>query len=76
LVAEKLVAELDCADKRSDGFRYPTDRRGDIFDFPIDRWIDPANVLIVMQSLANFFECMYSQFELESSEDAEYWGGT
>lgn len=54
--AQRLVAEMQTADERSDGFRYPLDRKGFPFAFG-DRGIDLSNLREVMQGLVNFFEC-------------------
>jgi len=59
--AQKLVAEMHEADQKSDGFRYPSDRADSQFVFG-DRGIDLENVRVVMQGLANFFECAYLDF--------------
>lgn len=52
-----LVAELACADKRSDGFRYHSDSNSAPFHFA--RPIDIANLKVVMRRLEEFFECAY-----------------
>jgi hypothetical protein len=49
------------ADQKSDGFRFPTDRNDAPFVFG-DRGIDLANLREVMQGMASFFECAYSDF--------------
>ena len=59
--SQGLVHEMDRADKKSDGFRYPTNIDGAPFIFS-DRGIDLANVREVMQGLENFFECVYLDF--------------
>ena len=58
---KQLVLELHDADQKSDGFRFPTDRFATPFNFAC-RNIDLANLRIVMQSLENFFECVYEDF--------------
>lgn len=63
---QKLVAEMHEADRRSDGFRFPTDRDGAPFVFG-DRGVDLANLREVMQGLVNFFECVY--LDLSSQDD-------
>jgi len=59
--AQGLIHEMDSADKKSDGFRFPTANDGTPFLFG-DRGIDLANVREVMQGLQNFFECVYLDF--------------
>lgn len=54
--AENLVMEMDNADKKSDGFRFPKERNGASFSFG-DRGIDQNNLCDVMDRLQNFFEC-------------------
>jgi hypothetical protein len=58
---QKLIQEMDSADKKSDGFRYPTNVDGTPFLFG-DRGIDLVNLRGVMQGLQNFFECAYLHF--------------
>jgi hypothetical protein len=58
LAARKLVTELNDADERSDGFRFPSDGKGNAFRFG-DQGIDLDNLREVMQGLDNFFECTY-----------------
>ena len=59
--AQQLIAEMDEADRRSDGFRYATDRDDIAFKFG-DRGVDLDNLREVMQGLENFFECTYASF--------------
>ena len=75
--AQSLVAEMHEADKKSDGFRFPTDTRDAPFAFG-DRGIDLANVREVMQGLVNFFEGVYLAFSHEddmAAEAMEHWVG-
>jgi len=58
---QKLVAEMDKADRKSDGFRFAAGPKGTPFIFG-DRAIDLANLREVMQGLENFFECFYEEF--------------
>ena len=60
--AEALIKEMDTADKKSDGFRFPADVNGAPFVFG-DRGIDLENLREVMHGLQNFFECAYLDFE-------------
>ena len=57
----KFVAEMHEADRRSDGFRFATDRDEAPFKFG-DRGIDLDNLREVMQGLENFVECTYLAF--------------
>lgn len=59
--AQRLVHEMDSADKKSDGFRFPTGTDGKPFLFG-GRGIDLDNLREVMQGLENFFECIYLEF--------------
>lgn len=59
--AQALIAELDDADSKSDGFRFPADVAGLAFAFG-DRGIDLANLREVMHGLENLFECAYMDF--------------
>jgi len=68
--AQKIVAEMHKADKKSDGFRYPADRADSPFSFG-DQGIDLKNVREVMQGLANFFECVYLDFSHQDDIAAE-----
>lgn len=68
---QKLVYEMDSADKKSDGFRYPTASDGTAFLFG-DRGIDLANVREVMQGLQNFFECVYLDFTHQDDMLSDY----
>jgi hypothetical protein len=56
-----LVDEMDEADKKSDGFRFPSGHDGSPFGFG-DRGIDLDNIRTVMEGLENFFECAYLAF--------------
>jgi hypothetical protein len=67
---QKLVAEMDEADKKSDGFRFPTGRDGSPFTFG-DRGIDLDNVREVMEGLENFFECAYLAFSAHDDAHSE-----
>jgi hypothetical protein len=60
-VAQRLVTEMNEADQKSDGFRFPTDKKDAPFIFG-DRGIDLDNLHEVMSGLVNFFECVYLQF--------------
>ena len=68
---QRLVDEMDTADKKSDGFRFPTDFDGAPFIFG-DRGIDLANLREVMQGLQNFFECAYLDFEHQDDIVSDY----
>jgi hypothetical protein len=59
--ANALVAQMNDADKKSDGFRFPTNVAGSSFAFG-DRGIDLDNLREVMSGLGNFFECAYLDF--------------
>jgi hypothetical protein len=59
--AQALVAEMDVADNRSDGFRFPANVAGLPFAFG-DQGIDLVNLREVMNGLENFFECAYLDF--------------
>jgi hypothetical protein len=59
--AKALILEMDEADSRSDGFRFPVNPRGQPFEFG-DQGIDLANLEEVMAGLSNFFECAYLDF--------------
>jgi hypothetical protein len=65
--AQKLVSEMHDTDQKSDGFRFPTDRKGAPFAFG-DHGIDLDNLRDVMQGLANFFECVYMDFQYANEE--------
>lgn len=58
---QKLVAEMDQADQKADGFRFAAGRDGAPFMFG-ERGIDLANLREVMQGLENFLECVYWEF--------------
>lgn len=59
LEVETLINEMHKADQMSDGFRYPHGRNRMPFTFG-DRGIDLDNLRLVMQGLANFFECTHT----------------
>jgi hypothetical protein len=59
--AQALIMEMDDADRKSDGFRFPTDIGGRSFTFG-DRGINLDNLLEVMQALENLFESAYLDF--------------
>lgn len=67
----KLVAEMNGADLKADGFRFPTDLQQNPFGFG-DRGIDLDNLRTVMQGLENFFECVYLAFSNEDDLRSEY----
>ena len=71
--ARMLVIEMHEADRKSDGFRFPTDPSGAPFAFG-DRGVDLANVREVMQGLANFFECVYLEFSHQDDIASEVRG--
>jgi hypothetical protein len=56
-----LIAEMDSADQRSDGFRFPADTKRLPFAFG-DQGIDLDNLREVMAGLENFFECASLHF--------------
>ena len=58
---ERLVMEMDEADRRSTGFRYPEGSVGPPF-LTRERGIDLANIREVMQGMQNFFECCHLHF--------------
>lgn len=58
---QKLIYEMDVADKKSDGFRFPTASDGKPFLFG-DRGIDLSNLREVMRGLLNFLECVHLDF--------------
>jgi hypothetical protein len=62
--AQTLVAEMQRADQKSDGFRFPTDTAGQEFAFG-DRGIDLDNLYEVMQGLANFFDGFEAGFQAQ-----------
>ena len=53
--ARILIAEMDSADRRSDGFRFPADTKRLPFAFG-DQGIDLDNLRAVMAGLGTFFE--------------------
>lgn len=59
--AQRLVAEMNEADQKSDAFRFPTDSKRAPFPHG-DREIDLANLREVVQGLVNFFECASLEF--------------
>jgi len=59
--ARALIAEMDSADQRSDGFRFPADTKRLPFAFG-DQGIDLDNLREVMAGLENFFECAFLHF--------------
>lgn len=65
--ARDLVAQLQRADEKSDGFRFPTDSSGRPFAF-CDRAIDLSTLCEVMHGLENFFECAYLDFSHQDDE--------
>ena len=69
--SQRLVHEMDRADKKSDGFRFPTNFDGAPFVFG-DRGIDLANLREVMQGLQNFFECAYLDFSHQDDMLSDY----
>ena len=58
---QRLVAEMNEADQKSDGFRFPTGTDSTPFVFG-DRGVDLSNVREVMQGMENFFECTYLEY--------------
>jgi hypothetical protein len=67
-VAQKLISEMHEADRRSDGFRFPTDSKDAPFAFG-DRAIDLENLRDVVSGLVNFFECTYLAFLHQDEAD-------
>ena len=55
---EALIQEMDRADSRSDGFRYPTARDGNPFAFG-DRDVDLERLRDSMHAIQNFLECAH-----------------
>lgn len=66
VAAQSLVTEMHDADRKSDGFRFPTDVDGAPFLFG-DRGIDLENLRLVMHGLINFFECANMTFSHQDS---------
>ena len=66
IAAQSLVNEMNDADRRSDGFRYPADMGGAPFLFG-DRGIDLENLRLVMHGLINFLECANIDFSHQDS---------
>lgn len=69
-VVGELVLEMHEADRKSDGFRYPTDRKEAPFRFG-DRGIDLENIHDVMKGLANFFDAVHTAFAHEDDMRVE-----
>lgn len=65
-----IVAELHDADRKSDGFRFPTDHKNMPFAFG-DRDIDLDNLHQVMEGIANFFDCAHTAFAHDDDMAAE-----
>ena len=59
--ARVLIAWMDSADQKSDGFRFPADTKRLPFVFG-DQGIDLDNLREVMAGLGNFFECVSLHF--------------
>jgi hypothetical protein len=70
IAAQRLIAEMDDADNKSDGFRFPANIAGLPFAFG-DRGIDLANLRDVMDGLENLFECAYLDFSHQDDMQAD-----
>lgn len=68
--ARELVMEMHQADRKADGFRFPTGIDGKPFLFG-DTPIDLDNIRAVMQGLQNLFEGIYAAFTHEDEALAE-----
>ena len=66
VAAQSLVIEMHDADRKSDGFRFPTDKDGARFLFG-DRGVDLENLRLVMHGLINFLECADMDFSHQDS---------
>jgi hypothetical protein len=66
----QIVAELNDADRKSDGFRFPADRQNAPFAFG-DIGIDLENLLEIMSGVANFFECAHLAFAHQDEVESE-----
>ena len=69
---ERLISEMNDADHKADGFRFPTNAADAAFAFG-DRGVDLDNLRDVMQGLENFFECVNLAFSQEDAERSEYY---
>lgn len=67
---EVLINELHRTDQASDGFRYPYAKNAAPFGFG-DCGVDLDNLRLVMQGLANFFDCTHTAFDEDEKADSE-----